>query len=479
MKLNYNRTKIVATMGPASAKKDVLLAMIKAGVNICRLNFSHGRAQDHKEVIDTIRAINEQYKTNVGILADLQGPKIRIGLVKDGGIHLVNGTRINITTHECIGDDNQIYITYETFPQDVQRNEIILLDDGKIQMKVIETNRLDTVVCEIIHGGILTSRKGVNLPNTKVSIPSLTEEDLENLKLALAWDVDWIGLSFVRTGQDIIDLKRIITASGKAAKVIAKVEKPEAIDNIDEIIAATDGVMVARGDLGVEMPLEEVPLLQKMIARKCREASKPVIVATQMLESMITTPRPTRAEVNDVANSVLDGADAVMLSGETSVGEFPVIVIETMSKIIRNVEDLGYPYNTNKENNNTDASSPNYLSDAVCGSAVFLSEHTNAVGIVSMTVSGYSAFEISSYRPKASTYIFTSNKHLLNALSLVWGVRTFYYDQLESTDKTISDVNNILKAENLVQAGDVVINTAAIPIIKKGKTNMLKVTVIE
>jgi len=465
-------------MGPASAKKDVLLAMIKAGVNICRLNFSHGRANDHKEVIDTIRSINEQYKTNVGILADLQGPKIRIGLVKDGGIHLVNGTRINITTHECIGDDNQIYITYDTFPQDVQRNEIILLDDGKIQMKVIETNRLDTVVCEVIHGGILTSRKGVNLPNTKVSIPSLTEEDLENLKLALEWDVDWIGLSFVRTGQDIVDLKRIIAASGKAAKVIAKVEKPEAIDNIDEIIAAADGVMVARGDLGVEMPLEEVPLLQKMIARKCREASKPVIVATQMLESMITTPRPTRAEVNDVANSVLDGADAVMLSGETSVGEFPVIVIETMAKIVRNVEDLGYPYNTNKAAS-TDVSSADYLSNAVCGSAVFLAEHTNAVGIVSMTVSGYSAFEISSYRPKAATYIFTSNKHLLNALSLVWGVRTFYYDQLESTDKTISDVNNILKAENLVLAGDVVINTAAIPIIKKGKTNMLKVTVIE
>ena len=465
-------------MGPASAKKDVLLAMIKAGVNICRLNFSHGKAQDHKAVIDTIREINEQYKTNVGILADLQGPKIRIGLVKDGGIHLINGTQINITTHECIGDDNQIYITYETFPQDVQRNEIILLDDGKIQMKVIETNRVDTVVCEIVHGGILTSRKGVNLPNTKVSIPSLTEEDLENLQYALDWDVDWVGLSFVRTGQDIIDLKRIINASGKTAKVIAKVEKPEAIDNIDDIIAATDGVMVARGDLGVEMPLEEVPLLQKMIARKCREASKPVIVATQMLESMITTPRPTRAEVNDVANSVLDGADAVMLSGETSVGEFPVIVIETMAKIVRNVEELGYPYNTNKTSN-SDSTSPNYLSDAVCESAVYLAEHTSAVGIVSMTTSGYTAFKISSYRPKASTFIFTSNKHLLNALSLLWGVRTFYYDQLESTDQTISDVNNILKAENHILTGDVVINTAAVPITKQGKTNMLKVTVIE
>ncbi|WPU94589.1 pyruvate kinase [Mucilaginibacter sabulilitoris] len=478
MKLYYNRTKIVATMGPASAKKDVLLAMIKAGVNVCRLNFSHGRPEDHKAVIDTIREINEQYKTNVGILADLQGPKIRIGLVKDGGIHLVNGTHIKITTQECIGNDEQIYITYDTFPQDVQANEIILLDDGKLQLRVIETNKKDTVICEVVHGGILTSRKGVNLPNTKVSIPSLTEEDLINLQFALKYDVEWIGLSFVRTGQDITELKHIIAQSGKAAKVIAKVEKPEAIDNIDEIIAATDGVMVARGDLGVEMPLEEVPLLQKMIASKCRAASKPVIVATQMLESMITTPRPTRAEVNDVANSVLDGADAVMLSGETSVGEFPVIVIETMAKIVRNVEEFGYSFNTAKVVG-TDPSSPDYLSNAVCESAVHLAQHTNAVGIVSMTTSGYTAFQISSHRPQASTYIFTSNKQLLNALSLVWGVRAFYYDQLESTDQTISDVNNILKNEDLIKVGDVVINTAAVPIIKQGKTNMLRVSIID
>jgi pyruvate kinase len=478
MKLSYNRTKIVATMGPASSKKDVLLAMVKAGVNVCRLNFSHGRPEDHQKTIDLIREINEQYKTNIAILADLQGPKIRIGLVKDGGIHLINGKHINITTKESIGDENNIYITYDTFPQDVQANEIILLDDGKLQLKVIETNRKDNVLCEIIHGGILTSRKGVNLPNTKVSIPSLTEEDLTNLQFALQNDVEWIGLSFVRTGEDIVELKRIISRSGKASRVIAKVEKPEAIDNIDEIIAATDGVMVARGDLGVEMPLEEVPLLQKMIARKCRAASKPVIVATQMLESMITTPRPTRAEVNDVANSVLDGADAVMLSGETSVGEFPVIVIETMAKIVRNVEERGYPFNTAKEIHQ-DPSHPNYLSNAVCESAVHLSEHTNAVGIVSMTFSGYTAFEISSHRPKANTYIFTSNRQLLNALSLVWGVKAFYYDERESTDKTISDVNSILIGENLVERGDVVINTAAVPIVAQGKTNMLKVTVIE
>ncbi|MVN92157.1 pyruvate kinase [Mucilaginibacter aquatilis] len=478
MKLSYNRTKIVATMGPASAKKDVLLAMVKAGVNVCRLNFSHGKPEDHQKTINLIREINEQYKTNIAMLADLQGPKIRIGLVKDGGIHLINGKHINMTTNECIGDENNIYITYETFPQDVQANEIILLDDGKLQLRVIETNRKDNVLCEVVHGGILTSRKGVNLPNTKVSIPSLTEEDLVNLQFVLQNDVEWIGLSFVRKAEDIIDLKRIIRENGKASRVIAKIEKPEAIENIDEIIAATDGVMVARGDLGVEMPMEEVPLLQKMIASKCRAASKPVIVATQMLESMITTPRPTRAEVNDVANSVLDGADAVMLSGETSVGEFPVIVIETMAKIVRNVEELGYPFNKTKDVYEENVTA-NGLSNAVCESAVHLSEHTGAVGIVSMTFSGYTAFEISSHRPKASTYIFTSNRQLLNSLSLVWGVKAFYYDELESTDKTIADVNNILKSENLVEVGDVVINTAATPISAQGKTNMIKVSVIE
>lgn len=476
MKTVHNRTKIVATLGPASSSKEVLLNMIKAGVDVCRLNFSHGSQEDHQKVIDVIREINEKYKTNVGILADLQGPKIRIGMVKEGGVNLASGHKIEITTKELLGDEKQIYITYQSFPSDVRSGEIILLDDGKIQMRVLSTNNKDTVQCEVVYGGVLTSRKGVNLPNTKVSIPSLTEDDLDNLEFALKNDVEWIGLSFVRSAEDIIELKRIIARSGNAARVIAKIEKPEAIDNIDEIIEVTDGVMVARGDLGVEMPMEQVPLLQKMIARKCRAASKPVIVATQMLESMITSPRPTRAEVNDVANSVLDGADAVMLSGETSVGEYPLIVIETMQKIVRNVEENDYPYSTAKVLNKN---SPTYMGDAVCGSAVFLAESTGAVGIISMTSSGYTAFEISSYRPKAATFIFTSNVKLLNTLSLLWGVRGFYYDRFESTDKTFRDVNQILKSENLVDTGNVVINTAAIPIEKKGKTNMIKVSIID
>ncbi|RBQ10227.1 pyruvate kinase [Pedobacter miscanthi] len=476
MKPFHSRTKIVATLGPASAKPDVLYSMFNAGLDVCRLNFSHGSQADHQAVLDTIRDLNKKYDYNVGILADLQGPKIRIGLVKEGGINLINGKTTIITTNECIGNEERIYITYQNFPQDVQAGEIILLDDGKLQMKVLSTNLKDEVVCEIVHGGILTSRKGVNLPNTKVSIPSLTPEDRENLEFVLENDVEWIGLSFVRKAEDIIELKKIIAERGKTARVIAKIEKPEAIANIDEIIAATDGIMVARGDLGVECPMEEVPLLQKMIVAKCRAASKPVIVATQMLESMITTPRPTRAEVNDVANSVLDGADAVMLSGETSVGEFPLIVIETMQKIIQNIEQNNYPFNPDKF---LKPKSPSFLSDAICDSACFLAKQTNAVGIVSMTLSGYTAFEISSHRPEALTFIFTSNRALLNAVSLLWGVRGFYYDKWESTDNTIIEVNEFLKSKKLVKQGDIVINTAAIPMEAKGKTNMLKITVID
>ncbi len=476
MKPFHSRTKIVATLGPASAKADVLYNMFNAGLDVCRLNFSHGSQADHQEVLDTIRSLNKKYKYNVGILADLQGPKIRIGKVKDGGVQLVNGKRTVITTHECIGDENRIYITYENFPKDVKADEIILLDDGKLQMKVIETNYKDEVICEIVHGGILTSRKGVNLPNTRVSIPSLTPEDRDNLEFVLENNVEWIGLSFVRNAEDIIELKDIIKARGKTAKVVAKIEKPEAIANIDEIIAVSDAIMVARGDLGVEMPMEEVPLLQKMIVRKCRAASKPVIIATQMLESMINTPRPTRAEVNDVANSVLDGADAVMLSGETSVGDFPLIVIETMQKIISNIEDNDYPFHqgkTLKENSAT------FLSDAVCDAACSLSKQTNAVGIVSMTLSGYTALEISSHRPKSPVFIFTSNEVLLNTLSLIWGVRGFYHDKFDSTDETITEVNEFLKKKKLISKGDVIINTAAIPMEIKGKTNMLKITVID
>ena len=470
------RTKIVATLGPASTDPKILTKMIELGVDVCRLNFSHGSLDDHKAAIDTIRKINQTHHTHVGILADLQGPKIRIGKMKEGGAMLINGSEVTITTKELVGDETKIPITYEHFPKDVQAGEVILLDDGKIQLKVLHTNQEDTVKCNIVHGGILTSRKGVNLPNTKVSIPSLTPEDETNLHFALSQGVEWIGMSFVRKAEDITKLKDIIQKEGKTARIIAKIEKPEALDNIDKIIEVSDGIMVARGDLGVEMPMESVPGIQKIIVQKCRDASKPVIIATQMLESMIATPRPTRAEVNDVANSVLDGADAVMLSGETSVGEFPEIVIDTMSKIIVHVEKTSYPYFRAKY---TDYTSVNFISDSICASSVQLAKQTQAHAIVAMTSSGYTAFEISSHRPDADVFIFTGNKSLLNTLSLLWGVSGFYYSGYESTDKTIQDVGEILKKKGLVRTGDLVVNTASIPIEKKGKTNMIKVARIE
>lgn len=476
MKKVQKKTKIVATLGPASSQKDVLTRMIAKGVDVCRLNFSHGSQEDHLKVINTIKEINAEHSFNVAILADLQGPKIRIGKMKEGGAILVNGAKIEMTTHELIGDENKIYITYENFPNDVKENEIILLDDGKIQLRVLATNHKDTVTCEVVHGGILTSRKGVNLPNTKVSIPSLTEEDLDNLNFALEHGADWIAMSFVRSAEDIKQCKEVIVAKGSHAKVIAKIEKPEAIENIDAIIAATDAVMVARGDLGVELPMEEVPGLQKIIVQKCRNQSKPVIIATQMLESMITTPRPTRAEINDVANSVLDGADAVMLSGETSVGEFPEIVIETMTKVITHIESTSYPYYIAKEDSSTEET---FLSDAICGSSIFLAEKTKASAIAVMTASGYTAFEISSYRPNANIFVFTGNQKLLNQLSLVWGVRSFIYKKYEDAEGTIQDVNGLLKENHLVEPGEIVINTASTPLHHKGKTNTIRVTVLQ
>lgn len=471
------RTKIVATIGPASSNKEVLTRMITKGVDVCRLNFSHGSQEDHLKVINTIKEINAENPYNVGMLADLQGPKIRIGKMKEGGAILVNGSTVEITTHELIGDEQRIYITYPSFPKDVKENEIILLDDGKLQLRVITTNYQDTVTCEVVHGGILTSRKGVNLPNTKVSIPSLTEEDLDNLNFALDHGADWIAMSFVRSADDIIQCKEIIDRKGSHAKVIAKIEKPEAIENIDAIIAETDGIMVARGDLGVELPMEEVPGLQKIIVQKCRDVSKPVIIATQMLESMTATPRPTRAEVNDVANSVIDGADAVMLSGETSVGEFPEIVIETMAKVITHVESTSYPYYSNK----APQLSPDKtkVADAICGSSIFLAEKTNASAIVAMTSSGYTAIEISSYRPDADIYVFTGNHKLLTTLSLVWGVSTFIYEKFESTDGTIQDVNGLLKKYRLVEPGQIIINTASTPLHQKGRTNTIRVSEVK
>lgn len=473
-KARMKKTKIVATIGPASQSPEILRKLMIEGVNVYRLNLSHGKHEEYKEMIQNIRKLSEEYQKSIGILIDLQGPKLRVGEMENNGVMLVNGAQLVFTNEQCIGTAEKVYMTYKDFAKDVNVGDRILVDDGKIALECISTNRTNEVVAKVVHGGKLSSKKGVNLPNTKVSLPSLTPKDLEDLNFALENNVDWIGLSFVRSARDIIELRHIIMSQHKAARIIAKIEKPEAIDDIDDIINETDGIMIARGDLGVEIPLQNVPLIQKMLIKKCLRSAKPVIVATQMMESMITNIFPTRAEVNDVANAVLDGADAVMLSGETSVGEDPVNVIQTMCKIIRAVEATEDIYF--KESIPDDKRDDRYITDSICFNATRLAQRVGATAIITMTHSGYTAFKISSQRPKASTYVATGNKQLLNIMSLVWGVEGVLYDKMVSTDHTIADIKYLLKKKNWVKQGDLVINIASMPIEEKGKSNMLKLS---
>lgn len=475
MKTTFNKTKIIATVGPACESKDKLQELAAAGVDIFRLNFSHGSHETHKKVIENIRAINQEFGLNISILQDLQGPKIRIGEVENGEIELKTGKKIVISTEKEISTPKKLSTTYRALPHDVRIGDPILLDDGKIELKVIgvKENKVET---EIINGGMLRSKKGINLPKTEVSSPSLTEKDNEDLLFGLENDVDWIALSFARNAIDILLLKHLIRQKGKTSRVIAKIEKPEAVENIDDIITASDALMVARGDLGVEIQIEEVPLVQKMIVKKCRQAAKPVIIATQMLESMIESPRPTRAETNDIANAVMDGADTLMLSGETAIGKFPQRVIQTMSETVRIIESGASIYH---KNFTMDENSKSFYNDSVVAAACILAKDTNAKAIVGMTNSGYTAFRIASHRPKANIFIFTSNREILSSLNLVWGVRAFYYDKFVSTDDTFQDVQEFLLENNFVEKGDVYINLASMPIAKKLRTNTIKLSVIE
>ncbi len=474
---NDKKTKIVATVGPACSEKDVLQRMVKAGVNVFRLNFSHANYDDLRKVIASIRAINKELGTNVAILGDLQGPKIRIGEVQNNGITLKTGDRLKLVTEKCIGTKEKLYLNYLEFPIDVEEGDQVLLDDGKIKFEVVSTNRLDEVEVVVLHGGLLSSKKGVNLPNTKVSLPSLTDKDKLDLDFILEHDLDWVALSFVREAADIDDLRERISQRGKNIHIIAKIEKPQAVANIDAIIAATDGVMVARGDLGVEYPIEKLPLIQKLIVKKCLSASKPVIIATQMMESMITSFMPTRAEANDVANAVFDGADALMLSGETSVGQHPVQVIEYMVRIIKNVEEEAeHIYHRDNE---TPQESDTFLSDSLCYIAGRAAKYVKAKAIIGMTKSGYTAYQVASYRPKSDIFIFTPDTALLTRISLLWGVRAFFYDKLTTTDETISDVLGMLKEKKLVAKGDVIVNTGAMPIKSKHRANFMKFSVVE
>lgn len=470
------KTKIIATIGPASNTYEMMLKLVEEGVNIFRLNFSHGTHDDHAKVIKIIRRINEEHGLNITTLQDLQGPKIRTGLIENDGVEIKRGDKITLVSDDkMVGNAQEIGLTYMELPRDVNVGEVILLDDGKLELKVLETNKKDRAVCEVVYGGMLKSRKGINLPFTKVSAPCLTEKDLKDLEFGLKNDVDWIALSFVRHANDIKELRDRIEAKGKNCKIIAKVEKPEAIANIDEIISATDAVMVARGDLVVEVIMEEVPMLQKDIVKKCNEAAKPVIIATQMMESMIDNPRPTRAETNDVANAVLDGADVVMLSAETAAGKYPVEVIKSMTKTINLAEKDESVYYRFENHNNEEET---FLNDMVVTSACTLARSVKAKALIGMTKSGYTAFQLSKHRPKASIVIFSEDRHVLSQLNLIWGVECFHYDKFTTTDGTIEDIKNILLKKGMVKDGDVLINTASMPIYEKQRTNMVKLTIV-
>jgi pyruvate kinase len=471
------KTKIVATLGPACSSREVLNEMIKAGVNVFRVNFSHADYDDVKQKIDTIRSLNDEFGYTTAILADLQGPKLRVGVMTEDVV--VNpGDIITFQTADDVpGTAERVYMNYKAFPSDVNSGEKILLDDGKLMFEALSTNGTTEVVCKVIQGGPLKSKKGVNLPNTKVSLPALTKKDIKDALFAIEQKVDWIALSFVRTAEDLMELQELIAKNSEhKIPIIAKIEKPEGVANIDKIVAYCDGLMVARGDLGVEVPAHEVPLIQKKLVNRAKTARIPVIIATQMMETMITSLTPTRAEVNDVANSVMDGADAVMLSGETSVGNYPIQVIEKMTQIIEAVEDsplIQVPQNTPQ------IKTKRFITKSICHHASTMANTIKAKAICTLTNSGYTAFQISAWRPSAHILVFTSNKRILTQLNLLWGVKSFYYDKFVSTDDTVADVNEIARERGFVEKGDFLVNLAAMPVTDKGMVNTLRVSEIE
>lgn len=470
------KTKIVATLGPASSSEEVIEKMIHAGVNVFRINFSHADHDDVAERINIIRSLSEKHKTYTSILADLQGPKLRVGVIEEGAIVEPGDTVEFITTEPFVGNAKQAYMTYQRFPKDVTAGEKILLDDGKLIFEVVATDKKEKVTAKVLQGGPFKSKKGVNLPNTNISLPALTEKDIEDAIFAIKQQVDWIALSFVRNSDDLIGLQKLIEEhSDHKIPIISKIEKPEALENIDKIIAYSDGLMVARGDLGVEVPAAEVPLIQKQLVNKAKKARIPVIIATQMMETMIDSLTATRAEVNDVANSVMDGADAVMLSGETSVGKYPVQVIETMTSILKSVENSSL---IQVPQTPPTIRTKRFITKSICYHAALMANEIDAAAICTLTNSGYTAFQISAWRPKAHVLVFTSNKTILSQLNLLWGVKAFYYDKFESTDKTVVQVNTIALENGWVEKGDMLINLAAMPIIEKGMVNTLRVSQI-
>jgi pyruvate kinase len=475
----FHKTKIVATVGPACDTYDKLLELVRAGVNVFRLNFSHGTHEDKATVIQHIRNINISEPYNISILGDLQGPKLRVGDIKDGGLKIAAGDILTFTSKEkVIGTMEKIYVSYPNLHHDVEVGNKILIDDGKIEVMVVNVTPEGDVKVAVTYGGVLLPKKGVNLPDTKISLPSMTEKDIIDLAFIIEQQLDWVALSFVRKAEDIIDLKRRLAEKKSTTKVIAKIEMPSALEDLRNIVLESDAVMVARGDLGVELPVEKVPMAQREIIRKSIHRAKPVIVATQMMESMIDHVKPNRSEITDVANAVLEGADAVMLSAETATGQHPALVVETMRKIILEVERTEYRYNR-EEDLMPQPHSPSFLSDAICYNACKLARDANADALVGMTQSGYTAFILSSYRPRSPLYIFSKEKSLINQLSLSWGVRAFHYAEEASMDDIIHDQHLILQERGFIKKGDVVVNTGSLPVEKHLATNMLKITKVQ
>ncbi|NOU46446.1 MAG: pyruvate kinase [Bacteroidales bacterium] len=470
----FMKTKIIATIGPASSSADVLDKMIDAGLDVCRLNFSHGNYNDHVEVMKVVRSLNETKGSMVALMADLQGPKIRLGDFSCESIPLIAGSKIIFSTRPMTGDAARVFISYASFAVDARPGETILVDDGKIALKVIATNGKDEVTLEALNEGLLFPRKGVNLPETSISLPSLTEKDLQDLAFLLDHDVQWIALSFVRNANDIIGLRKLINEHPSANKprIIAKIEKPQAVADIEAIVESTDAIMIARGDLGVEVPMQQVPMIQKKIIKLCHRYGRPVIVATQMMEAMITNIRPTRAEVNDVANAVLDGADALMLSGETSVGRYPVETIQIMESIISQIE--GYEDIYYQHHIPSNRTGKRFVSDSILFSACEMAQHTGAKAIVVVTHSGYSAVRLSSQRPKANLYVFSNDRHVLLSLSLLWGVEGFYLEDVESEDRLTEKIINVLKGRDLLKTDDLYINVLSTPEWSQGTSNTVR-----
>jgi pyruvate kinase len=473
---DHQSTKIIATVGPASSDYDKLLELVRAGVDVFRLNFSHGTHDEHQQVIQNILYINEKFGYHVGILCDLQGPKLRVGELTNEALELKKGEVVRFVQEPVNGTHDGIYVSYPNLGADVKPGERVLLDDGSLVLSVKEIEENGNVLLTVEFGGTLYPRKGVNFPDTKITMPAMTEKDVADLEFMLTQPVNWIALSFVRTAQDIDNLRALIDIKQHGAKIIAKIEKPEAVRNIKEIIKSSNAIMVARGDLGVEMPIEKLPSVQKKIIQMCIQRARPVIVATQMLNNMIENPAPTRAEVTDVANAVLDGADAVMLSGETSVGKYPIETVQVMSKIISEAE---MHYEMHGKRPKPAPKSSTFFSDIVCFNACKTAEEIGAKAIIGMTISGYTAYKLSSYRPDPAIYIFSAEPRMLATLKMVWGVQCFYYDKFTTTDDTIHDVIEILKEAGHLKKGDVVVNTASMPMEKRLMTNMMKVTIVE